>query len=209
MLLDRLTEGAEHHPVFRQLLLVGGGNRNAVENSIHRNVAETLLLAQRNAELVEGFQQLGIHLIEAGLLLLLLGSCVINDVLIIDLGITKGSPIGLLEGEPVAKGLEPELQQKVRLFFLGRDQANDLFTETFGDLVGLDLGDKAVLVRLADEIPCGGTGHSAQPAVALIVSVVMVCVFSGQAKGLSSVRKSMQWHSLRSRIGTQGQFQKA
>ena len=129
--------------------------------------------------------------------------------MVIDLGITQSSPVGLFEGEPVAKRLEPELQQEIRLLFLGRDQANDLFTETLGDLVGLNLGDEAVLVRLADEIPCGGTGHSAQPAVALIVSVVMVCVFSGQAKGLSSVRKSMQWHSLRSRIGTQGQFQKA
>ena len=36
-------------------------------------------------------------------------------------------------------------------------------------------------------------------------SMVMVC--SSPTKSLSSVRKSMQWHSLRSRIGTQGQFQ--
>ena len=35
-----------------------------------------------------------------------------------------------------------------------------------------------------------------------------VILASSAAKALSSVRKSMQWHSRRSRIGTQGQFQK-
>ena len=66
----------------------------------------------------------------------------------------------------MAERLEPELQQKRGLLFFGRDQTNNVFTETFGDLVGLNLGDEAVLVRLADEVPCGGAGHSGQPAVA-------------------------------------------
>lgn len=35
----------------------------------------------------------------------------------------------------------------------------------------------------------------------------MVMFRSSPAKSLSSVRNSMQWHSLRSRIGTHGQFQ--
>lgn len=43
------------------------------------------------------------------------------------------------------------------------------------------------------------------PAVpSLSSSIVMLC--SSPAKSLSDVRKSMQWHSLRSRMGTQGQF---
>ena len=40
----------------------------------------------------------------------------------------------------------------------------------------------------------------------LISSIVIL--FSSPAKSLSSVRKSMQWHSFRSRIGMHGQFQK-
>ena len=36
----------------------------------------------------------------------------------------------------------------------------------------------------------------------------MPIVASLSWKGLSSVRNSMQWHSFRSRMGTQGQFQK-
>merc|ERR1719424_2186467 len=43
------------------------------------------------------------------------------------------------------------------------------------------------------------------PARSLTSSSVMS--LPSPAKSLSSVRKSMQWHSLRSRIGTQGQFQ--
>ena len=166
MLLDRFTEGAEHHTVLRQLLLVRGGDRNAVEHSVHSDVAQALLLAQGDPKLVEGLQQLGVHLIKAGLLVLLLRSGVINDVLIIDQRIPQSSPVGLLEGEPMTEGLEPKLQQKRRLLFFGRNQTNDVFAETFGDLVGLNLGDEAVFVRLADEVPCGGAGHSGQPAVA-------------------------------------------
>ena len=128
MLLHSLTERAEDNTVLCQLFLIGSGDRNTVENRIDCHVAEALLLTQRNAELVEGFEKLRIHLIKAGLLLLLLGSRVVNDVLVIDLGITQSSPVGFLEGEPVAKRLEPELQQEIRLLFFGRDQANDLFT---------------------------------------------------------------------------------
>ena len=104
--------------MFRQLFLVGGGDGNTVKHRVHSNIAEALLLAQGNAEFVKGFQELGVHLIEAGLLLLLLRRCVINDVLIINLGITELSPVRLFQRQPVAKCLEPKLQQKVRLLLL-------------------------------------------------------------------------------------------
>ena len=207
MFFHSFTEGAEHHSMLSKLLLVGGGNGNAVKDSIHSHVAQTFLLTQRNPELVERFQKLGINLIEAGFFLLLLGSCVINDVLIIDRVVPQLGPIRLLKGQPMPERLEAELKQKIGLLLLLGDQTHHLLAETFGDLVGLDLRDEAVLVRLANEITGGGGCHVTQPAVAWMVSVVIVC--SSPRKGLSSVRKSMQWHSLRSRIGTQGQFQKA
>ena len=45
------------------------------------------------------------------------------------------------------------------------------------------------------------------PSISLETSSRLMVAFPDW-KGLSSVRKSMQWHSLRSRIGTHGQFQK-
>ena len=76
------------------------------------------------------------------------------------------------------------------------DEVDPKLLETF-DKLGIPLSEQKRLSNVAVD------------AVFDSVSVVMVCVFSGHANGLSSVRKSMQWHSLRSRIGTQGQFQKA
>ena len=44
-------------------------------------------------------------------------------------------------------------------------------------------------------------------SIASLISSIVI-LFSSPAKSLSSVRKSMQWHSFRSRIGMHGQFQK-
>ena len=178
--------------MLRKLLFVRGGNRNAVEDRVHSDIAEALLLTQGNPQLVEGFQQLWIHLVEAGFFVLLLGSGVINDVLVVDLRVAELRPIGFLQRQPVTESLEPELQEEIGLLLLGGDQPHHLFTEALGDLVGFDLRDEAVLVRLADEIPRGRTGHSGQPALAWMVSVEIVRVPSEQAKGLSSARNNMQ-----------------
>nr|GMD01152.1 hypothetical protein Iba_chr05fCG4710 [Ipomoea batatas] len=45
-------------------------------------------------------------------------------------------------------------------------------------------------------------------AVASLISSKEIVCTASQAKSLSVVRKSMQWHSFLSLIGTQGQFQK-
>ena len=85
MVFDSLADRAEHHAVLSQLLSVGGGNGHAIEDGIDSHIAEPLLLAQRDAELVEGFEQLGIHLVKARYFCLLLRCGVINDVLIVNL----------------------------------------------------------------------------------------------------------------------------
>ena len=103
MLFNRFTEGAEDDAMFGQLLFVSGGDGNAVKDSINSHVGEALLLTERNPKLVEGLEQFGVHLIEAGLLLLLLGGGVINDVLVVDGRITQGSPIGLNHALPLAE----------------------------------------------------------------------------------------------------------
>ena len=218
MLFNRFTEGAEDDAVLGQLFFVGGGNRNTVEDSIHRHIRKTLLLTQRNPELVEGLEQFGVHLIKAGLLLLLLWSGVINDVLVVDGRIAQSSPIGLSHALPLAEGTQAEVQQELGLLLFGRNQPNNLFTEALGDLLRFNVSDKAVAVGLANQVTDIAGGHwrvqsihrrsGTHPEVwAWISSRVMLC-FSPR-NGLSSVRNSMQWQSLRSRIGTQGQFQNA
>ena len=159
MLFHRLAERAEHNTVLCEFFLVGGGDRHTVEDRINGDVAQALLLTQRDAELVEGLQQFGIHFIKARLGLLLFGSGVINDVLIIDRVIAELGPVGLLKGEPVPKRLEAELEKKVGLLLLAGDQSHHLLIQSLGDFFGLDVRDKAVLVRLAHEIPRGGGGH--------------------------------------------------
>ena len=218
MFFNRLAEGAEDDAVLGQLLFVGSGNRNAVEDGVNRHIREALLLTQGNPELVEGLEQFGVHLIEAGLLLLLFGSGVINDVLVVDGRVTQSSPIGLSHALPLAEGTQAEIQQELRLLLFGRDQPNNLFTEALGDLLRFNVSDKAIAIRLANQVADIAGGHwrvqsihrrsGTHPEVwAWISSRVMLC-FSPR-NGLSSVRKSMQWQSLRSRIGTQGQFQNA
>ena len=138
--------------MFGQLLLVGRGDRHAVEHRIHSHIGEALLLAERNPELVEGFQQLRVHLVEAGLLLLLLRRRVINDVLVIDRRIAESRPVGLTHLEPLPVGTQAKLQQEGRLLLLAGDQSHHVLTEALGDLFRFDIGDEAVLVRLAHQI---------------------------------------------------------
>ena len=66
----------------------------------------------------------------------------------------------------MAKGLQPEIKQEFRLIFFRRNQPNNLLAQTLINFFGLDLGDKAVFIRLAHKITRGGAGHNGQPAVA-------------------------------------------
>ena len=118
MVFDRFAEGAEDNTVLRQLFLVGGGDRNTVEHSVHRHIAQPFLFTERNSQLVEGFKQLGINLIQAGLLVLLLRGGVVNDVLVVDRGMAQCRPVRLLQGQPVPEGFQPEVEQKSGLLLL-------------------------------------------------------------------------------------------
>ena len=150
MLLHRLGERTEDHAHFRQLVLEGGGDRDAVEHRVHRDAGQHLLLGQRNAQLLVGAQNLRIELVQALQLRLLLGRRVVGDVLIVDRRIVDVRPLRLafllLKRRPVAKGLQPPLQHELGLVLLGRDQANDVFVQTLGDALFFNVGDEAPLV---------------------------------------------------------------
>ena len=84
MILHCLGKRAEDHPVFGELRLESCGHRDAVEDRIHGDAGQHLLLIQRNAQLLVGPQDLGIELIQALQLRLLLRGGVIRDSLIVD-----------------------------------------------------------------------------------------------------------------------------
>ena len=65
MVLHRLGEGAEDDADLRELLAEGRRDRDRVEDRVHRDAGQLAALAQRNAELLVGLEELRVHLLEA------------------------------------------------------------------------------------------------------------------------------------------------
>ena len=65
MLLHGLREGAEDDAGLGQLLFEGGRYRNAIEDGVDGDAGQSRPLMQRDPELVIGFEQLGVNLIQA------------------------------------------------------------------------------------------------------------------------------------------------
>ena len=147
---DRLADGAEDHPCLVQLVLEGGGDADAVEHRIHRHAGQRHLFMQRDAQLLVGFQQLGIDLVQRLLQRRVLGRGIIIGILVIDLGVMHPGPVGLLHGQPAAERGQAPFQHPFRLALLGRDEAHRVFGQALGRHVHLDVGDKAVFVLVTD-----------------------------------------------------------
>ncbi len=137
---------------FGQPVLVRGGNRHAVEDHVHRHAGQRLLLVQRHAELLEGAPQLGVDLVHGIELLLRLRRRVVADVLEVDPRILDVRPGRLGHGEPVPVGLQPKLEQPLRLVLLARDEPDHVLAQPFRHHVRLDVGHEAVLVGLIDQV---------------------------------------------------------
>ena len=71
---------------------------------------------------------------------------VVADGLVVDRLVGDVLPVGSVILSQRAKGLEPPLEQPLRLVLLGRDQADDVLVEPLGHDVLLDVGDEPVLV---------------------------------------------------------------
>src|SRR5438876_8457251 len=77
-----------------------------------------------------------------------LGGGVVADRLVVDRAIPDVRPVWLRHLQPVAVGPQPPLEHPLRLaLFLG-DEPDDVFAQAGGDNLRLDVGDKAVFVRL-------------------------------------------------------------
>src|SRR6185437_3413122 len=78
------------------------------------------------------------------------------NVLVVNGRVMDVRPLGLglrlLQRRPVPICLEPPLQHELRLIFLGRDHADDVLVQPFGDFLLLDLSDKAPLVLAVSQV---------------------------------------------------------
>lgn len=144
-----LTDGAEDDALFLQFLLEGGFDRHGVHHGINGHTRECQTLMKRDAEFVEGFHQFGVYLFAAFLLLFLGRVGIIRDGLIVDLWQVDVSPFGLLQCEPIAIGLQAEVEQPFWFAFLRGDETNDIFIEASLDDFRMDIGGEAVFVFLS------------------------------------------------------------
>ncbi len=160
-----LGERAEDDSRGGEPLLERRRDRDAVENRIDCDAGEPCPLVQRHTELRVRLQQLRIDVRQAlGTIGVGLRGGVVRDPLIVDGRIPCMGPVRFAQREPVTQGLQPPLQQEIRLALLARDQPYDVLIQARGHGFGLDIGDKAVLVLAADQLfQIGGRlSHGAQ-----------------------------------------------
>ena len=157
MLAHRLGEGAEDDALLGQALAEGRSHAHGIEHGVHRHAAlglhasQHLPLVQRDAQLVEGFQQRGVDLVRA--VFVAFGRRPVDDVLEIDGRQLEVPPLRRGHLPPLAERPQTELQQPVRLAFLGGNQADDVLVEALRHVLLGDFGHEAVLVLLGGEIP--------------------------------------------------------
>ena len=159
MFLHRLGEGAENDALFGQVLLERRGDRHAVHDRIDGYASQALLFVERDAELLECLQQLGVDFVQTAQLLALLGRGVVDDGLVVNGRILGELPRRLLHREPVPISFEPPIEHELGLVLLARNEADDLLIQPRRDGLRLDVRGEAVLVFRADEfldgIGCG------------------------------------------------------
>src|ERR1019366_8101573 len=102
-----------------------------------------------------------------------LGGGVVNDVLVVDLGVVYVGPGGLFEGQPVAVGLE----EPGGLVLFGGNQADDIFAKAAGNGIGFDVGDEAPLIFLVGKCfdGVGGIAHPICSWTAGLLSFSPIC----------------------------------
>ncbi len=151
VLAHRFRDRAEDHAGLLEFVLEGGDDRDAVEHGIDGHARpldarQHLALAQRDAELLVGPEQLRIDLVEALRAFRRFRRGVVVEILEIDLGVAHAGPGGLFHGLPARQGFEAPREHPLGLPLLGRDEAHDVGVEAFGRLYRLDVGLEAVLV---------------------------------------------------------------
>ena len=147
MLPDGLADGAEDHPFLSQLLAEGGADGDRVHDRINGIAGKDLPLHDRDAKLLEGLFELGVHRFVSRLFLLRSGK--VNDVLEVYLRELDVPPGRYFHLRPSTEGPETEVQQPVRLVAHLRDGAHDILIDPLRQVLRLDVGGEAVLVLVS------------------------------------------------------------
>lgn len=146
VVLHGLGDGAEDDAELGELLAVGGLDADGVHDGVYGHSGQLFLFLERDAELIERVEQLGVHLVEALLQFLGLGGGIVADGLQVDGGDVEVSPVRRGHRQPMAVGAQAELEQPFRLVLEAGDGADGLFVESGGHDLGVDVGHETVLV---------------------------------------------------------------
>src|SRR5690606_23894252 len=73
-------------------------------------------------------------------------SCIIMQVVKIDLWIINASPSWLFHGQPTAIGVQTPFEQPLRLLLLGRNETDNIFIQAFRGLIDFDFSFEAIFV---------------------------------------------------------------
>merc|ERR1711871_987378 len=139
VILDGLGDTAEDDAGLRQVLPEGRRDGDRVEDGVHRHVSQPLLLGDGDAQLLEGPEQFRVYLVEALLLGLLLRLGVVHDVLVVDGRVHVVAPLRLLHGQPLAVGLQAEVQHPLGLLLLCADNADRLLAQAPRNSLAFDV----------------------------------------------------------------------
>ena len=146
IVFDGLAEGAEYDAFFGERLAVCGLDAHGVHHGVDGHARQGFLLLQGYAEAVEGVEYLRVHFVEAFGALGGAWRGVVADGLIVDGRDVEVCPLRHFEREPVAVGLEAEVEQPLGLVFEPGDGAHDVFAEPSLYAVCVDVADESVLV---------------------------------------------------------------
>src|SRR5262245_26883098 len=169
MLAYSLGNRAEDDAQLLEPPFESGGDGDRVEHGINRDAGERRAFSKRDTELFVGPEQLGVHFIEALWLLAPLRGGVIVNLLVVDLGIGHARPgrFPLLRLLPEPERFQTPVEKPLRLFLLGRNEADGVLVEALRREVRLDVGDEAIFVvalqrakRFDRLLGCGHGGPS-------------------------------------------------
>ena len=146
MVVHRFGERAEDHAGLGEGRLERGGHRDRVDDGVDGDVAQQLLLVQRDAELVEHLANLWIDVVDAVEYRLLLRRRPVADRLVVDRGDLQLRPVGFVHLRPGLVRRQPPVEQPLGLVLLGRDQPHDVLAQPGRRDVGVEVGAEAVLV---------------------------------------------------------------
>ncbi len=119
---------------------------------------------QRDAQLLVGLEQLGVHLVEAlGLVFLTLGRAEIRDRLIVDGRIVQMGPGRRGHLQPLTVGVQAPIEHPLRLTLLLGDEGDGVFIQPRRDRVALDVGHESFFIFATDELFHFLTCHDVSP----------------------------------------------